>query len=307
MKSLFFTLFLFFAVTLASIDFSVPEQYATVLAWDQFEPTLITPSPFFGILFLTVTKRTTNANISRNTFYVNSLLWHNVDYATDVAVYGPDPRGAFNASLRLFSLFPSLGDPTSNGCPIYHTSIVDDEVVRLLRKGQLFAEITAGGADGGQLRGQIETRDDIYVISLLDPDTINQTSTGMGLIRTFELFNSILPTHPVGIDYYFLTSTRFTQTFVGVSNVTGFIAVNFGQVPSNINNINAIFATQLEMFRREDIEKPMPAFGFGSSSLKLYAQDPTINSNETMVFLGDFYHLPFFVMDSQDNVTVFVQ
>ncbi len=150
----------------SGININTPEQYATVLASNQWTPVLPVQSPFLGILYLTVTALPNySTNASLNMFAVEALLYHNVDYATDTSVWGPGDRGSNtegSGSQQIFLLYPPGKTASSTDCPLFTYNVVVESVIVALRNGELYAVINSGGADAGVLRGQIETRNDIY-------------------------------------------------------------------------------------------------------------------------------------------------
>jgi len=77
------------------LNTSLPEQYACVLASNQYVPIQSPPSPFMGILYMTVTPISiNNTNPAVNTFRLDTFLYHNVDYATHAYICGPAARGS---------------------------------------------------------------------------------------------------------------------------------------------------------------------------------------------------------------------
>ena len=331
----------------AAINMNTPEQYATVLASNLWAPPLAVQSPFLGILYLTVTPLPNNTpNASMNLFAIESLTYHNVDYATDVSVWGPGVRGSpteGGGAQRLFLLYPSTGGPTSASCPMFMYNVVDETVILALRAGDLYAVIFSNGIEAGQLRGQIETRNDIYYLPLVDPNApINQglteyaynssfnyngtisegynlTVTGAAIIRTFNDYPNCGTARPqpqlafgVALDYYILSSTQAGQSFMGVPYGSGLSAVEFGIMPSGVINSNLLFDTGSCMQQRGFIEKTSPVFGLNSSALILYYETYNFSTgvyNRTS--LGQFIRLPYtrvegnevFVFGSPPNAT----
>lgn len=313
-------------------DVSNPEQYATVLTWDQWVPTLSVASPFAGILFLTVTPIIiAPTNLSLNTYRIDAILHHNIDYATDASVWGVDPRGAVLGSIRLFFLYQSPAGPTSASCPLITSTVVDEDVVVALRQGQLFGVVSSSGIDGGELRGQIETRNDIYYAPLVDPtfpgvnDTFPDSNvsapdvviSGAAIIRIFDIpqgdasllgLDAVLSL-PVGIDFYILSMSGMGLIFIGQSVDSNATAYDFGTMPSNVAGMDLLYQKATYLIRRDYIETVVPPFGFNSSNLKLFTQDfDLVTGNVTTVHVADFYRLPLLAFSDGgrgNNVFVF--
>jgi hypothetical protein len=327
---MFIFLFTLVAVAIA-INVNTPEQYATVLASNLWTPPLLVQSPFLGILYLTVTPLPNpTQNMSLNMFVIESLLYHNVDYATDASVWGPGPRGSVTeggGAQRLFLLYPPLKTPGSVSCPLFTYNVVDESIILALRAGDLYAVISSGGIDAGELRGQIETRNDIYYLPLVDPtspnnigltedmlypyenttnfngtinDSYNLSVTGAALIRTYNDYPNCGTTlrqpalnSPVAIDYYILSSTGYAQSFMGVPYGTGLSAVELGIMPTGVINANLLFDTGSCVQKRGAIEKSQPVFGLNSSALLLYYEVYNFSSGAyNRTFLGQFIRLP---------------
>jgi hypothetical protein len=310
-----FLLLIITTTVVKGLNFSIPEQYATVLTSSQWTPTLPVQSPFLGILYMTVTALPNyTPNASLNMFQIDSFLYHNVDYATDAAVYGPGLRGSNTTNaVRLFLLYPNLQVPNAFACPIYSSTIVDEDVMNAMRNGLLYALITSNGQDAGELRGQIETRNDIYFTPLIDPlapinanktntTTANMTVTGAAIVRIYNAYpncgsNKKEPvlTAPVAIDYYILSSTEFNKGFLGIPVGSGLVSVDFGTMPTNVASINLLFDTGSCIFRRGDIEVIWPAFGYGSSNMSVFFETYNFDNgvyNRTL--LGNLLRLPYF-------------
>lgn len=264
---------------------SNPEQYATVLAWDQWVPSLTKESPFFGILFLTVTPLNMDpANLTANTYRIDTYLYHDVVYALDASVFGPASRGAVNGSLRLFHLYyPSMTTAASADCPQSVSVVVSEQVIVWLRTGMLYAAISSSG-DGGNLRGQIETRNDLYFCALNDPRD-NTTFSGAALVRGYTVaVNGVTQTHPaqpLGVDFYVLSRSEWGTSFASALPGSGVPTFSFGVMPSNVVNVNQLYGLGLYAIQRNYIEKPGALFGVNSSNVNVFSQ--TWDANYTYV------------------------
>jgi hypothetical protein len=245
-----------------------------------------------------------NTNFTANTFTVQTFLYHNVDYSTQAAVWGPDLRGRVNESMPIFNLWAPPANATAFACPLYNTLVVSESVIVNLRAGLLFAVVSSGGAPAGELRGQIETRNDIFFapIEITTPHdnmTGNFTDTGVvgaALIRIFDIrtYQWFDKAWPAGVDVYILSSINSLQNFYGLSVLTNLIAITFGDLPSSNSNTNTIYLTGQTLVRREDLEKyTLPVFGPGSSNMQLYSQSFLNPANYTNSMLGPFIRLPF--------------
>lgn len=330
---LFLSLLQLLVTAVAAINVNTPEQYATVLASNLWTPPLLVQSPFLGILYLTVTPLPNySQNASLNMFAIEALLYHNVDYATDASVWGPGPRGSITeggGAQRLFLLYPPSTTPTSASCPLFTYNVVDETIILALRAGDLYAVIYSNGVDAGELRGQLETRNDIYYLPLVDPttpanagimenflypynmstdfngtinDSYNLSVTGAAIIRTYNDYPNCGTAQPqpalnspVAIDYYILSSSGYTQSFMGVPYGTGLSAVEFGIMPSGVINSNLLFDTGSCVQKRGAIEKSQPVFGLNSSAMLLYYETYNFSTGQyNRTFLGQFIRLPLF-------------
>lgn len=285
------------------IDVDIPEQYATVLASNQFVPTQIIQSSFFGILYITVTPlNNPTTNVSANTFRLNTVLTHNVQFAVDAAVYGAAPRGSISGAFRLFSLKDDAQYPTTAPVgPITHSVVVGEEIISMLRDGVLFGEITSNGQTEGQLRGQIESRNDIYFAPLYDPMSPTNL-TGAALIRVFDQppFNIFpggyarIAEYPLALDYYVLSSTQPDRDFIAIAaNLSQTLVFDFGLLEDTVLGMFAIFGRGFQLPQRRFIQLRWPMFGSGSSSMSIYAQNLLDGFlNYTIVRMGQFSRLP---------------
>jgi hypothetical protein len=279
------------------VNVSVPEQYATVLAWDQYVPTLAVPSTFVGLLYLTVTPlNMAPGNLSANTYRVDTYLYHNIPFALVLAVYGPAARGAHNGSVLLFHLNDPSTDPGSAGCPQTVSVVISERVVTWLRQGLLYAQIDSNGA-GGELRGQIETRNDLYFCALGDP-AANASYTGAVVVRGYTVSISgvrqTLPSQPLGVDYWLLSATEASRGFAAGFPSTEIANFDFGVLPSNVEFVNMLYGIGLYAVRRDYIERTGTVYGPGSSSMQIYAQAFLADDNYTFFFdpLCEMVRLP---------------
>jgi len=276
-------------------NISNPEQYATVLAWDQWVPTLTKESPFFGVLFLTVTPILMDAkNLSANTYRIDTYLYHDSVYALDAAVYGPAGRGVVNGSLRLFHLYYANTTAASADCPQTVSVTVNEEIIVWLRTGKLYAAIYSSG-DGGNLRGQIETRNDLYFCALNDA-RLNRSFTGAALVRgytvTIDGHKQTHPSQPLGVDYYVLSSSEWGTGFASALPGSAVPTFAFGVMPSNTAFVNQLYGIGLYAVQRQYIEKQGALFGTNSSNAHMFSQ--TWNANFTYIYdpLCDMVRLP---------------
>lgn len=280
-----------------NLNTSTPEQYATVLAWDQFVPTESPESPFFGILYMTVTPLSVNiANSSLNTYTVDTFLYHNVIFATDAGVWTSAPRMVVNGTMKIFDLFTFPGTAAAADCPAFSSNVVFQDVIDALRQGETFAQVTSGGQDAGQLRGQIETRNDIYFapISPHNATLNNATTLGAALLRIYNIqgFTFEDRASSVGVDAYIISSAGLLMEFYGLTIITNFSGITFGVLLNTNAVANTIFLPGTAMTQRQFIEKEFPPmYGTNSSNMRLYMQD-FISANLTQTYLGEFIRLP---------------
>lgn len=303
-----------FSMAQFPLNTALPEQYACVLASDQYVPAQNPPSPFMGILYLTVTPLVVNStNPANNQFRVDTFLYHNVDYATQAYICGPAARGKVNGSTCIIPLYLAPDTPTASSCPLYSHMTVYQDVIDLLRDGELFATVTSGGQTSGQLRGQIENRNDIFFVPI-----VNKNSTkivGASLLRLFDIqgYTFVDVTGPAGVEIYLISAPDYNNDDIsGFSVLTNLSALAFGNLVVTNSVANTIFFAALTLPVRQNLEKRgTPVYGFNSSNMLLYAQDfslPLVNDTAPIptYLLGEYIRLPFMKFVGND-VLVFTQ
>lgn len=294
------------------LDISTPEQYAAVLAWDQFVPSESPESPFFGIVYMTVTPLSVNiVNSPFNTYTVDTFLYHNVIFATDAGVWTSAPRLAVNGTMKVFDLFTLPGTAAAADCPAFGSSVVFQEVIDALRQGETFAQVTSGGLDAGQLRGQIETRNDIFFapISIYNASQTNASTVGASLIRIYDIQGYTFDDRAsaLGLDVYIISSVGVSMDFYGLTVPTNLSAIDFGIMLNTNAAANTFFLPGVAVAQRQYIEKEFPpVYGANSSNMRLYMQDFTDPANYSRTFLGEYIRLPLLSFDG-NNVLVFTQ
>lgn len=286
-----FVLFLLWhlGVAASQIDISIQTQIATLLTSDQVVDNK-SDSLYMGIVYLTALPSQTTPGL----YTFRTTIWHTNPFATRITINGN------RSSLRGFegtviydlssNVLPTDSRPES--CPIYAMFDVTESIYNLLLQGFLYVQISSfnNGApvSTGQLRGQLEERNDLVVAFISsniniygNPSSIQDADVGMVLMLMYELGND--PTDPssaVGIHvrsitklaqgtivYLALRSLDITQNYtivkligrvsrLGISSVKANTVVRRGEVMANLGLIGA-----------------GPAFGSGSSPLLLVCVD----------------------------------
>ena len=296
------------------LNTSLPEQYSCVLASDQYVPAQSPPSPFMGIFYMTVTPVSiNNVNPADNTFRFDTFLYHNIDYATQAYICGPAARGHVTNSTCFFPLFLPPKSATASDCPLYSHMIVYQDVVDLLREGLLFAMVASGGLSSGQIRGQIENRNDIFFTPITGKNT--SQIVGASILRLFDIqgYTFVDVKAPAGIEMYVIAGPDFND-----DDISGFSVVNnqsvlaFGNLNITNSVANTIFNAAITLVIREGLEKRgLPVYGFNSSNMMLIAQDfgqPVINGSVAVPTfdLGRYIRLPYLKFTGNE-IFVFTQ
>ena len=289
------------------LNTSLIEQYACILASNQFVPAQSPESPFMGIFYMTVQQ------IAASQFLFNTFLYHNVDYATDAQICGPAPRGKVNGSTCFIPLYQAPQTANSRNCPLYSSMVVYQDVVDALRQGLLFAEVTSG-QPSGQLRGQIETRNDIF-FAPIQGKTNTTTIVGAGLIRLFDIYGNTFsnPQASAGVDMYVISNPDYNNDAIqGLSVITNITGLLFGNLTVSNMVANTIYEPAIVLLNRDSLERQTPPmYGPTSANMLMYALDFSIPIfNDTSIVptyvMGRFIRLPLLKFNGNE-VFVFTQ
>jgi hypothetical protein len=259
-----------------------PEQYATVLVASDFQPPESPDSQFMGILYIT-------AEFVDGMVVLHTTLWHSVNFAVSAVVRGPAGRG--QTGMTLFSLVPPGATASAADAPLRTSVMLDETGVNLLRTGQMYAEVSSGGLPRGQIRGQIEPRNDLYVSFMNEGNVTGNedNTTGIALVYVSSLGQDINdPNTFVALDFWLLTRDGNGFDFVGLNGVGGESTFLFGLGVPVSNEFSSLHLFGQSSIQRKNLIVAEPVFGPGSSSLYLHVQKE-IGVN---TFLGQFMRLP---------------
>lgn len=280
-----------------AIDLDIPEQYAAVLAADQYNAPLQPDSPFFGLVFITVHPVVN----STTQFKVKVVLTHNVNFAESAGIHYAESRLSEHG-VELMSLCPLCTGSALEG-PSITEQIIPTEFVRYLRHGHTRVLVFSDNKNKGQIAAQIESRNDIFYAHLYDPEITDksQPPSGAVLLRLYDLAPHFsgsgldaVADFPGGVDFWMLSKTRQYYTHEGYNdpNTTVF---SFGVLSAHVSGMNAAFRRDVQIFKRRYIETKWPVYGPGSSNMTMRAKFFDLdNLNHTDVFLGEFTRLPYF-------------
>lgn len=175
------------------IDIAAQEQYTAVMRAEEFVNAdgSLGPQPpvsvFIGLLHVAVVS---GGGPGDMTATIQTTVWHQVAFATLVAINGPAAPGklppAGQQAVPLLTLAAG-GAATADKCPIQGTWTVSTQLLAWMRANLLFATIVspAGvGAGSGNLRGAVYSGRDALVAFLGGtPGARGDASRGMGVFR----------------------------------------------------------------------------------------------------------------------------
>lgn len=278
------------------------EQYATVLVGSNVVPSLSVGIPFIGILYFTVR----NEGVQMRVF---STIWHNVETTVTIMLHGPAGRGETGAPL--FSLVPVQG-PQPSDAPVQSSFLIDNQTLTFMRAGFLYVQVEAPNDPSLKLRGQVESRNDVYVAFAILPvedageyyldlgdgseDSSdsqssfgNSTDTvvffGMSLLQLGATGN---PDRAVFNSWTILCCLPDETLLLGVDNTGGNILHTFGTLPEKPPEDVALVVYNDTSIRREYIIKSSPLFGSASSRLALAYQ----SAGGVPIRLGEYVRMP---------------
>jgi len=273
------------------------EQYATVLVGRQVVPPLLTVPQSVGLVYFTVEPSGTNLR-------VYSTVWHNVESATAIMLYGPAPREGTGGAIM--SLVPLAGSANPANCPIERTFVLSSQHIDTLRDGLMYVQIDSATDPDASVRGQIESRNDIYISFALAiapvpaevedaagffvglPPTVPPRNTfipvGMGIIHLEE---SINPERAV-INSWIMLRAANEPLILGTDADSGHIHQTFGPLPPRPPTIPALVIFNDTSIKSAFVIRQAPVFGPDSSQLDLAIQ----STDGTPYRLGQFQRLP---------------
>lgn len=229
------------------------EQYVTVMVTAQMVPEVTVESYFFGVVYLSVNTTYTATTEKHN---VTFLIWHNVQSAISLEVYGPAGRG--HVGIRLFSITAvGTGFAGADNCPIVKWFLWDKNTMQFLRDGLLYVQMGCEGGAQCQLRGQIEPRGDCFACFMHDsfnmPSITNvSTTTGIALIQMNDTSWNKHNSYSM-VRIYALSRTGEGLTMLLQSRSTGYEEIALGDLsipPPPVNSFWADNATLKKDFVR---------------------------------------------------------
>lgn len=162
-------------------DVLAHEQYVAVMHSEEYVLPNGTvgqyPSLFIGLFYMAVRLQPDNI-----TYSLQTVVWHQIGYATNITLDGPAPPGQNPvSSLPLIVLALGYAAEPSN-CPIVGSYFVDQAFMNSLRSGKLFVQIRTATFTGN-VRGQIYSRHDAAIAFLGNSPGSLIPTMGMAVIQ----------------------------------------------------------------------------------------------------------------------------
>lgn len=162
-------------------DVLAHEQYVAVMHSEEYVLPNGTvgqyPSLFIGLFFMAVRLQPDNV-----TYMIQTVVWHQIGYATNITLDGPAPAGQNPVSpLPLIVLALGYAAAPAN-CPIVGAYIVDQAFINNLRAGHMFVQIRTATYTGN-VRGQIYSRHDAAVAFMGNTPGSLIPTVGMAIIQ----------------------------------------------------------------------------------------------------------------------------
>jgi hypothetical protein len=243
---LFLLLLLPFVVKAALIDVTSTEKYATLLRTEDFiDPNtnhhVSDASIFIGIVYLVVQPQLDT------TYKLQVTGMHQVSIATKISLEGPASSNAASPtpSIHVFATGPSAGTGY-----FQETFVVTSTVLGFLRAGQLYMQITSGGATSGQIRGQIDVRHDLMITFMSNNvGGAYAADDGMALLSLTPLSNQ--PGRNA-VRYWILTPmTNVTGEFVLMGNLNQQLAPLGTFTPGSIKTTSIISSDAISIVQND--------------------------------------------------------
>lgn len=292
------------------------EQYATVLVSSNVVPSVSIGVPFVGILYFTVRDE---GALKR----VFSTVWHNVEEVVTIMLHGPAGRGDIGDAI--FSLVPIQGAHVVQGemadagggvsqpfdSPVHSSFLVDAQTLSFLRAGFLYVQIEAVSDPAIKLRGQVESRNDVYLgfailpvedmgdyyIDLGEDSDSSGSDYGIGNatgafvyfgISLLQLEKTNNQDRAVLNSWTILCCLPDETLLLGIDETTGVILNTFGTLPQKPPEHTALVIFNDTSIRRDYIIRQSPVFGPDSSRMALAYQ----SAGGLPVKLGEYVRMP---------------
>ncbi len=215
-----------YAQTVANVY--ADEQYATVMRAEDYvfnNGTVgASPSLFIGLFHMAIEPG------PGSMYTMTTLVWHQVDFATQIEMRVAPPGIANTEPLPSFVLATGAGAPASNS-PIFGSFVIDSVFLKNLRAGLVYVQVLASQVSGF-LRGQLQSRHDVIVaFPSLTPFTGTQYTATAGMALVYAQPSPHQPGF-VTLEYWILS--RYASPAIWNAN-DGYVnfstAVLFGPIP----------------------------------------------------------------------------
>jgi len=235
-----------------AINITSNEQYTSVMRAEEYvyPNGTLGPTPplslFVGLLHVSVVA------YGATTATIQTTIWHQVAFATQVAINGPaspgqlPPAGQQLVPLLLLAQGAAAG---SANCPMQGTWVVTLQFLTWMRNNLLFASVSAAGdvnGGTGNLRGAVYSgRDALVTFMSGTPGAAGTTTTGMGIFRAVPFSAPTIKTPLVYLNYWILslyTEGQFQTVSGGLSNLTS--SAVFAPIPAGQSTaVTAVVST----------------------------------------------------------------
>lgn len=257
--------------TLPFITTNAPMQFAVLMVSSEYVPAQ-TISPFFGLAHVAVIQ--TNTSVT-----VEVTIWHQIEFATLIALKYENVV----TNITFSRTIASGSAASSSNCPIQTSFAGTTTLVNLLKTGGFHLDISSDGVAGGQIRGQLIQRPDLYISFISNytyPDNagLYKADAGMALINIYALTGQ--PTTPdgfVGFNVHVLSrgipdGMIFEATTIDSNVTAAFIGVNtIGSIP-----VTGVIDTTDNSMLRKDVIRTPALTGIGSSNIRFTITDGNI-------------------------------
>lgn len=270
------------SAALPFITTNVPMQFATLLVSSEYVPAQ-TISPFFGLAHVAVIQ--TNVSVT-----VEVTIWHQIEFATLIALKYEN----IVANITYSRTIASGAAAGSSNCPIQVSFAGTTTLVNLLATGGFHLDISSDGVAGGQIRGQLIQRPDLYVSFLSNytyPDNLGlfKADAGMALMNIYALQGqTTAPDAFVGFNIHILSrgipdALVFEATTLDLNTTSAFLGINtIGSIP-----VTGVIDTTDNSIVRRDVIRTPALTGVGSSNIRL-----TITDGNTTDYRAAFVRMP---------------
>lgn len=257
----------------ALINVTSTEQYVTLMRTEDYinpstQHHVSDPSVFIGIVHISV--------VSDTQIQVTGM--HQVAIATKISLEGPVSGAGSASTLPSIHVF-ATGPGASNG--FFQATITLTPIVfGFLRTGQLYVEITSGGATSGRIRGNIQDRHDL-LINFMSNNTGNtafKADDGMLVLSYTPLSNQ--PGRDE-VSYWMVTPLTTAGTFILANGVDQQIAPLADYVAGSAK-ITSVISDDPISILHTDLIVCVP---LGVSTMSLKLQMPNLSTRSFQNFV----------------------